>query len=826
MSNRRVSTATAAVLTGTIVLTAGAAAPAQAAETNTPLAITSFGDMLVDSVHQRVFISDPAGGKVLATDYRGQQIGAVDVAGADDLALSADASRLYVGSPGDSAIFALDAGTLERTAKYSTGAVAPADVVAAGGRIWFSYADDGGRLGTIDPSTETVRLDLSGTGSAAAELATASARTGRIGLAAKGRTAVIDVSGDTVTEVASADTTADIVDVSLNPDGTRIATVSAAQIAVTLRDVSDFAVLSTNKPLAGRPLSVDLAAGGALASTSDGSRMYVYAPHGGVIRQIELETRGEGVAHGVEWAPNEDRLFVVSENRGAYTLLTEKDSQRAHTFVSNFATADVVPGGSVTFTGTLTSQLPLPAGSVVEVTRGGTSLGGFPVGSDRSFTFTDNPPGTTGEVGYQISYGGSEFHLPAPGSASARIIRAEVSSSFGAPDTALPGTPVRISGQLTTRSPMPWPTGAAVEISRNGTVVGTAPIDADGYVTFTDNPPGEGVMTYRFAYAGDTVRRVWEREFRVEVSRRVSTITLAGPLTATRGEALTLTGTLTSPLELPAGTTVAVSRTDPESPAGKPLGTRTVAADGSFGITDAPPSGGTVTYRVTYTGDAAHTPASAVWAVTVPRAKPALTITNNGKIYEYGQTVTFTAKLGTTYKNRAVEIWADPAGDDLPRRLVKRATVNSKGVFSANLKLTRDVIVTAVFTGDARTAPRTVHAMVGTKVNIGLKLSSYYKSGKISGKTYRYYRPGKTAYFRPSMTRAASRQVNIVLQRYSGGTWKTMQNVYFEADESLYMQGNGLKGVKLRVKAGYVAGASGDALNHTTWTPYQYLIFK
>lgn len=106
--------------------------------------------------------------------------------------------------------------------------------------------------------------------------------------------------------------------------------------------------------------------------------------------------------------------------------------------------------------------------------------------------------------------------------------------------------------------------------------------------------------------------------------------------------------------------------------------------------------------------------------VAVSRATPAMAINNNGKVYNYHQRATLTANLGTTYKNRTVEIWADPYGSDQARRLVKRGTVNSAGKVTASFKLTRNTKFSAVFTGDARYAPRTVTATVGTKANLAL----------------------------------------------------------------------------------------------------------
>ncbi len=301
---------------------------------------------------------------------------------------------------------------------------------------------------------------------------------------------------------------------------------------------------------------------------------------------------------------------------------------------------------------------------------------------------------------------------------------------------------------------------------------------------------------------------------------------LSGPASATRGKAVTVTGSLTASLPLPAGTPVSITRTDIEYPNGKSLGTKTIAANGSFSFTDTTSAGGTVTYKAAYAGDATRSAITASKSVAVSRTATSLSLTNNGKTYAYGKTVTFTARLGTTYKNKVVEIWADPSGADQGKRLLKRATVSKTGHVSANLRLTRNTYVSAVFTGDARTAPKTVTATVGTKVNVSVKLSGYYKSGKISGTTYRYYRVKNKAKFTIKMTAAPKpRKAYVSVQFHYRGKWRAWANGYYPATEKFDIVGKGFQGYKFRLRTAYVKGNSGDSLNTTTWTPYQYLTF-
>jgi YVTN family beta-propeller protein len=824
MSSRRIGAAAIAVLTGTTWLAIGTAVPAVADAIQQPLSITSVGDVVVDGVHKRIFVSDPAGGTVIATDYSGNQIGAVQVDDANSLALALDSSRLYVASSSESAVFALDTTTLAQTARYATG-VEPYDVAVAGDRIWFSYAS---KLGTIDPSTETptVLLDQYDTRAGAAELVTAEARPNRIGVASWGKTAVIDVSGDTVTEVASQATDTLVTDVAISPDGEQIATTVEGGYGITLRDVSDMTA-SRRLQYGGVPAAVDFAADGTVVGgnlTAVAPNLFVFAPSGELIKSIMPPNRGRGLTRAVAWEPNGDRLFAVSANGTALKFNAYTDAKLSPTTVTLAGPPTSVPGAPVTFDGTLTASLSFPTGITVGVSRDGTSLGTAAVGSDGSFSFTDTPP-AEGLATYQVSYAGDDSHLSSAATASVTVARATATVTvIDAPSTVIPGAPIAVTGRLTSWPSLP--TGVSVSVSRSGTPAGVAAVDANSDWSYTDTAPAaEGTLTYQFSYAGDDTHLPATASTTVQVSRTASTVTLSGPSSATRAKALTLTGTLASPLGLPAGTKVTISKSDLDHTAGTTLGTATVGANGAFSFADTPQTGGTVTYRASYAGDTTHTPASATKSVAVSRTTPALTINNNGKVYAYNQAVTFTGYLGSTYKNRTVEIWADPAGNDQARRLLKRATVNSAGKITASIKLTRDTTMTAVFTGDARTAPRTATATVGTKVSLSLSLANYYKTAKINGTTYRYFRTKKNAYFNKSMTSASTRKVFVQLQRYSGGKWKNWDQRYFDATDLLYLPGAGLTGVKLRVRIAYIKSGSGDTFNTTTWTPYQYFTF-
>ncbi|MFJ9815832.1 YncE family protein [Streptomyces sp. NPDC101151] len=308
-------------------------------------------------------------------------------------------------------------------------------------------------------------------------------------------------------------------------------------------------------------------------------------------------------------------------------------------------------------------------------------------------------------------------------------------------------------------------------------------------------------------------------------------LTADAPSTAPRAKSLTVTGKLTSGLALPAGTPLKVTRTDMESPNGKSLGTKPLGSGGRFSFTDTPPSGGKVTYTVTYEGDATHSSAKAADSVDVSRAKPALTVSNNGKVYSYGKDVKFTAHLGTTYKNRTVEIWADPFGSDKPNKLVKSGKVNSHGDLSVTLDLKRDTKVTAKFTGDSRYQSRSASSTVGAKVSVSTSVSKHYKAKSAWGHTYYFFHKSKNPLFTTKMPYYPNRHQRFDFEVYYQGKWRSGDSQYFKLGTAgiseVEVTGNHGSDVgwRFRMRSDYINGSSGDTVNSTTYGAWKYFTF-
>ncbi|MFF7520897.1 Ig-like domain repeat protein [Streptomyces pseudovenezuelae] len=322
----------------------------------------------------------------------------------------------------------------------------------------------------------------------------------------------------------------------------------------------------------------------------------------------------------------------------------------------------------------------------------------------------------------------------------------------------------------------------------------------------------------------------WTVKALTDPNLNVPTLTVNAPATATRAKTLTVTGKLSATVPLPAGARLSVTRTDLESPSGKALPAVTVKADGTYSFTNTPPAGGKVTYTVKYAGDATHTTVTASDSVEVSRASTSLSLNNNGKLYNYGTDVKFTAHLGTTYKNRSVSIYADPFGGDKPKKLIKTGNVNADGNISAVVDMTRDTKVTAVFSGDARYKPKTVASTAYARVRISTAVSKHYKTAKIGSTSYYWFHKNTDPLLTTTMTYYPGRQQRFDLQVYYQGTWYSADSEYFSlgsnGKSAVTLPAAGESGIRARMRSVYVNGSSGDTVNSTTYGAWKYLYFS
>ncbi|MER7837318.1 Ig-like domain repeat protein [Streptomyces sp. NPDC096040] len=310
----------------------------------------------------------------------------------------------------------------------------------------------------------------------------------------------------------------------------------------------------------------------------------------------------------------------------------------------------------------------------------------------------------------------------------------------------------------------------------------------------------------------------------------VPTLTVNAPSSAARAKQLTVTGKLSATVPLAAGTKLSVTRTDISTPSGKALASVTVKSDGTYSFPDTPPAGGTVTYKVTFAGDAGHTAVSASDKVAVSRTASSLSLNNNGKLYNYGADVKFTAHLGTTYKNRSVKIYADPFGGDKGKKLIKAGKVDSHGNIAAWVDMTRDTAVSAVFDGDARYAPKTVKATAYARVKISTAVSKHYKTAKIGSTSYYWFHKNTDPVFTTTMTYYPGREHRLDLEVYYQGKWYSTDSEYFALGTSgksaVRLGAPGESGIRARLRSVYVNGSSGDTVNSTTYSGWKYIYFS
>jgi hypothetical protein len=181
------------------------------------------------------------------------------------------------------------------------------------------------------------------------------------------------------------------------------------------------------------------------------------------------------------------------------------------------------------------------------------------------------------------------------------------------PAEAEAGTPFTVQGALASAGV--FAAGQAVHVTRtdaadpDGTALPDAAVAADGTFSFTDTASAAGDVSYQVVYDGDRDHAFAQQSVSLTVAapaqppKADTTLWLEFRSRAKVGSKLKMDGGLTSADSIPAGATVTVTRQDATGPDPALVGTATVAADGTFQITDVPVVAGPAVYTVTYAGD-------------------------------------------------------------------------------------------------------------------------------------------------------------------------------------------------------------------------------
>jgi hypothetical protein len=174
---------------------------------------------------------------------------------------------------------------------------------------------------------------------------------------------------------------------------------------------------------------------------------------------------------------------------------------------------------------------------------------------------------------------------------------------------------------------------------------------------------------------------------------------------------VTLNGRLTHDgASAPAGATVKVYRRVSGSSVNSATLTATTAADGTFTVTDTPPGRGAYSYVAQYAGTSFYASASDSYLVHVAALKPALKLAVSAGSVKPGRSVTVTATLGATHANRTLIIYAQIKGGR--RKLIRRATVNSKGQLRIVYTIKVNTTFSVAFSGDSWYSPASATAVV------------------------------------------------------------------------------------------------------------------
>ncbi|MEV0322749.1 Ig-like domain repeat protein [Streptomyces sp. NPDC050658] len=189
------------------------------------------------------------------------------------------------------------------------------------------------------------------------------------------------------------------------------------------------------------------------------------------------------------------------------------------------------------------------------------------------------------------------------------------------PTKAVVGEPLGIRGKLELDGPAPAEPVKVTAVRKDAdgtTEVAAAKVAADGSFTVLDVPDRVGESTYTLRFLGDVTHRPAEDvTVTVDVAKAPTAIELTAPAEASRATGVEITGKLTGQgRALPSGINLKVTRTDRFGTTGE-LTSAPVASDGTFRVKDLPSKRGRTVYAVSYEGDALHSGSSADATVRV-----------------------------------------------------------------------------------------------------------------------------------------------------------------------------------------------------------------
>ena len=503
------------------------------ADTTASLPITSFYQVVVDTAHGHVFISQGSSSlnEIVVTNLAGQDVTTITgQEGVMGIALSPDGGTLYAALGSSHAVSAIDTSTLQQTASYSLGdANTPVDVAVQSGKVWVSYNTGtigSAAVGDIDLSATTPVFETQaamGGWYSAPEVAADPEDTGVLVAAEPGSSpssvASYNVSVEPATvraQSTSFNNCDNQEDMAVVPGGSEFILACGAPYAHFRYSSSDLSqqgsYASTNYPEA---VAID-ASGDVAAGTSNNPThpdIYVYHQGGDTpLNTYNLGASGANlVARGLAWSTDGSRLFAVLLNgdNTTYSLhVIDSPTLIASSLsLAGPATADV--NKKVTLTGKLavTAGTALPAGTPVAIARsvaGGTTVKDFTVSTaaNGSFTLTDTPP-AVGKYTYTASYSGTATIAAATASkvVTVTLTRPSLTLTTGARTYTYEPT-VHVKAHLgTTHSNRTVSIYAQTFGSKTRTLLKRGKVNSSGNLTVSRKEPHS--TTFSVVFSGD-----------------------------------------------------------------------------------------------------------------------------------------------------------------------------------------------------------------------------------------------------------------------------------------------------------------------------------
>jgi hypothetical protein len=407
-------------------------APAANATTDTAIAVplSQFVDLVVDDAHGHVFLSGGASDGIVVRDLEGGAVATVpNEPGAWQMALSYDASTLFVALRTENAISAIDTTTLTETARYSVGAACPSSVAFASGKIWFGYGCDpsGTNVGVVDPTPATPTVTLGVLPHNAVyypEVLSTPSKPGLLVIAdlgvSPGLIQLADVSTGTAVLGVSRTDAEPARDLALSPDGARIITPDG-HVYLT----SDLSADGSYPNNDSHPMGYAAGPNGLAAQSElgwSGKDIFVSRADRTVVRSYETGgccnqgQSGSVASAGLAFSGDGTHLYAVTTdylgNTVQLRVLHDPAVGLSAIVLTKPSTASINHAFSIA--GKIGSLVAIPAGTVVTIQRDSTygtvNLPSRVTGSGGTFTISDTVT-KRGTYGYRATYVGDADHL-------------------------------------------------------------------------------------------------------------------------------------------------------------------------------------------------------------------------------------------------------------------------------------------------------------------------------------------------------------------------------------------------------------------------------